>query len=119
MSQTDKLLNEISGKLDKMLKLLALDAVKVLEKEQDKIELLDSLGFKPVEIARFLNKSPENVSVQLGIIRKKKEPKTASSKPVNQTSETPENQIKGTATITQSTLLTVEKGEQIERAKLG
>ena len=75
MSQTDKLLNEISGKLDKMLKLLAVDAVKEIEKEQDKIELLDSVGFKPVEIARFLNKSPDNVSVQLNIIRKKKEPK--------------------------------------------
>jgi DNA-binding CsgD family transcriptional regulator len=70
MSQND-VLTEISGKLDKILKLLAIDTVKGLSTEQEKIELLDSLGFRPVEIARFLNKSPENVSVQLNIIRKK------------------------------------------------
>jgi hypothetical protein len=78
MSQND-VLDEISGKLDKILKLLAIDAVKGYSTEQEKIELLDSLGFRPVEIARFLNKSPENVSVQLNIIRKKKQktPKSA------------------------------------------
>jgi len=71
MSRND-VLTEISGKLDKILKLLAIDAVKGLSTEQEKIELLDSLGFRPVEIAKFLNKSPENVSVQLNLIRKKK-----------------------------------------------
>jgi len=56
-----------------------MDAVKGYSTEQEKIELLDSLGFRPVEIAKFLNKSPENVNVQLSLIRKKKEktPKTA------------------------------------------
>jgi Holliday junction resolvasome RuvABC DNA-binding subunit len=73
--QTNDLLVEISSKLDKVLKLLAIDAVKGFEKEQQKIELLDSLGFKPSEIAKLLNKSPENVSVVLGSIRKKKDPK--------------------------------------------
>lgn len=73
--QTNELLAEISSKLDKVLKLLAIGAVKDFEKEQQKIELLDSIGFKPSEIAKFLNKSPENVSVVLGSIRKKKEPK--------------------------------------------
>jgi hypothetical protein len=87
MSQTDKLLNEISGKLDKILQLLVVDTVKGIEKEQDKIGLLDSLGFKPIEIARFLNKSPDNISVQLNIIRKKKEPKIALSKTAVQTAE--------------------------------
>jgi hypothetical protein len=76
MSQTNDLLNEISGKLDKILKLLSIDAVKGYSTEREKIELLDSLGFRPVEIAKFLNKSPDNVSVQLSIIRKKKTPKT-------------------------------------------
>jgi hypothetical protein len=74
-TQTNDLLIDISNKLDKVLKLLAIDAVKDFEKEQQKIELLDSIGFKPSEIARFLNKSPENVSVVLGAMRKKKEPK--------------------------------------------
>ncbi len=72
MSQTDKLLAEILGRVDKMLRLLALEAVKGITAEQGKIELLDSLGFRPIEIAQFLNKSPDNVNVQLSIIRKKK-----------------------------------------------
>jgi hypothetical protein len=73
MTTTDDLLKEISGKLDKMLKLLVADTIKAYGREQEKIELLDSLGFRPVEIAKFLNKSPDNVSVQLNLIRKKKE----------------------------------------------
>ena len=73
--QTSDLLEEISGKLDKVLKLLAIDSVKGFEKESQKIELLDSIGFKPSEIAKMLNKSPENVSVVLGSLRKRKEPK--------------------------------------------
>jgi hypothetical protein len=81
--QTNNLLEEISGKLDKVLKLLAIDAVKGFEKEQQKIELLDSIGFKPSEIAKMLNKSPENVSVVLGSIRKKKEPKEKSTAKVD------------------------------------
>jgi len=72
---------EISDKLDKMLRLLSIVVVKGIEKEQDKIGLLNELGFKPIEIARLLNKSPENVRVQLGIVRKGKkvttEPKEA------------------------------------------
>jgi hypothetical protein len=74
--QTNDLIEEISNKLDKVLKLLAIDAVKGYEKESQKIELLDSIGFKPSEIAKMLNKSPENVSVVLGSIRKRKEPKS-------------------------------------------
>jgi hypothetical protein len=74
MSQTDKLLTEISEKMDKMLRLLAIGTVKGIEKEQDKIELLDSLGFRPVEIAKLLNKSQDNINVQLSKIKKKKEP---------------------------------------------
>ena len=36
MSQTDNLLAEISGKLDKVLRLLALDVVKGYEKEEER-----------------------------------------------------------------------------------
>jgi len=77
MNQTDKILTEISEKLDKMLRLLAVDAAKGIKTEQEKIELLDSLGFRPIEIAKLLNKSPDNVNVQLNIIRKKREKITA------------------------------------------
>jgi len=77
ISPTDKILTEISGKLDKMLRLLAVDAVKGIRTEQEKIELLDSLGFRPVEIAKLLNKSPDNVNVQLSTIRKKRKKVTS------------------------------------------
>jgi hypothetical protein len=73
MSQTNDLLSDISGKLDKVLRLLALDAVKNCKTEHDKIELLDSLGFRPMEIGKLLSKTADNVSVQLSLIRKKKE----------------------------------------------
>lgn len=69
---TEDLLKEISTKLDKILKLLSVDVIKDYSTEKEKIELLDSLGFRPIEIAKLLNKSPENVSVQLGNLRKKK-----------------------------------------------
>ena len=69
---SEKSLEEISGKLDKILKLLAVNTVKGLEKDQEKIELLDQLGFRPVEIAVFLGKSPDNINVQLSLLRKKK-----------------------------------------------
>lgn len=79
MSQTDKLLEEISRKMDKFLRLQALEAVKGIASEQGKIELLDSLGFRPIEIATFLNKTPENINVQLSLLRKKKAGKKAKS----------------------------------------
>jgi len=67
--------------MDKMLRLLAVETVKGIEKEQDKVELLDSLGFRPIEIAKLLNKSQDNINVQLNIIRKKRE-KTAKPLPI-------------------------------------
>ena len=73
MSQANDCLAEISEKLDKILKLLAIDAVKEIEKEQGKIALLDSLGFRPIEIAKFLNKTDDNVNNQLKDLRKKKD----------------------------------------------
>jgi hypothetical protein len=71
-SQTNNLLAEISSKLDKVLRLLALDVVKGYGKEIEKIELLDSLGFRPIEIAKLLNKSQDNVNNRLFEIRKKR-----------------------------------------------
>jgi len=73
MSQTNDLLADISEKLDKVLRLLALDSVKGYEKESEKIDLLDSIGFRPIEIAKFLNKSQDNVNNRLNEIRKKRE----------------------------------------------
>jgi hypothetical protein len=95
MSQTEELLKEISGKLDKILRLLTIDILKGIEKELDKIVLLDSLGFRPVEIAKLLNKSQDNINVQLSIIRKKKE--TATKPKAAEQAQTPEISEKNTA----------------------
>ena len=69
----EKQYKELSAKLDNITKLLAVMAVKDEEKEQDKIELLDMVGLRPSEIARLLNKSPQNISTVLGNLRKKRE----------------------------------------------
>jgi DNA-directed RNA polymerase specialized sigma24 family protein len=63
--------------------LLALSVVKGFEKELDKIELLDSIGFRPIEIAKFLNKSQDNVNNRLNEIRKKKEATSKKSEAEN------------------------------------
>jgi hypothetical protein len=78
-------LRAILDKLEKIEKLQALDAVKGMEKEQDKIELLNSLGYRPVDIAKLLGKTPENVSVVLGNIRKKRSPPSTPQQPVTTT----------------------------------
>ena len=78
---TEEKLTEISDKLDKLIRLQAITVVKAEPSEQAKISLLDSLGFKPSEIAKMLNKTPENVSVVLGNLRKKKEGQRPTSSP--------------------------------------
>jgi hypothetical protein len=72
MSGSEKLLREISDKLDLLMRLVAADVVRSASAEQDKIEMLSSSGFRPMEIAKFLNKTPDNINVQLTLIRKKK-----------------------------------------------
>lgn len=69
----DSQFQQLSGKLDKITKLLTIIALKDQAREQDKIELLDVIGFKTSEIARLLNKSPQNISTVLGNLRKKSE----------------------------------------------
>jgi len=64
-------------KLDKILKLLTMEAVKGLPKEQDKIAFLDSLEFKSSDIDRLLGKSPGYSSVVLSQLKKKKQPKAS------------------------------------------
>ena len=61
----------IVDKMDKMLKLLAIETVKGKEKEQDKIDLLESIGFKSSEIDRLLGKSPGYSSVVIAQLKKK------------------------------------------------
>lgn len=103
MSTTNELLQQISDKMDKLLRLQALEVVKGIPEEQGKIEILDSLGFRPVDIAKLLNKTPENINVVLSNISKKKADKKTkpSSKPqpikntgVKETIVTPADQSK-------------------------
>jgi DNA-binding MarR family transcriptional regulator len=61
----------IQAQLDKMTKLLALMALSKEEKESEKIRLLDSMGFRPTEIAKILNKTLSNVTKTLTVMRKK------------------------------------------------
>ena len=62
---------ELNVKLDKIVKLLALLVLKDQQKETDKIKLLDSLGFRPIEISGILSKSLSNVTTTLTLVRKK------------------------------------------------
>jgi hypothetical protein len=71
--QTNDLLTEISSKMDKVLKLMALQTVKGLEKESEKIELLDAAGFSSTDIAKALNKTTANVCTVLKAIKDKTE----------------------------------------------
>lgn len=68
---SERLLTEISAKLDKLIKLQALVFVKDIQNDQDKIRILDSMGFRPTEIASLLDKTPHNISVVLSNMRKK------------------------------------------------
>ncbi len=68
----------IVDRLDKILRLLTIETVKGKEKEQDKIELLESIGFKSSEIDRLLSKSPGYSSVVIAQLKKKRQPKIPS-----------------------------------------
>jgi hypothetical protein len=76
-------------KLDKILRLQALNVVKTLPKEQDKIEQLDAAGFKPAEIDRLLGKTSGYSSVVLGRLEEKKQPKTTAPTLAAQNTTTP------------------------------
>jgi hypothetical protein len=84
-------LKKISDQLEKLIRLEAWIAVKSEPSEQAKVALLDSLGFRPVEIAKMLNKTPENVSVVLSNLRKKTAGKKGGENPPNLTEKASAN----------------------------
>jgi DNA-directed RNA polymerase specialized sigma24 family protein len=67
----EKQFKEISGKLDIAVRLLALNLVKDLKVQKDKIITLSSFGFGPSEIAKLLGTTPNTVSVALSDLKKK------------------------------------------------
>lgn len=62
---------KISAKLDRIVNLLALNAVKGLETE-DQIGRLSDMKFQPSEIAPIVGKTPNAVRITLHYLRKKK-----------------------------------------------
>lgn len=69
-----KQFDELLNKMDKISTLLALNIVKDLEKQKDKIIILSSFGYGVTEIAKLLNTSIGTVNQAL--IRNRKEVKT-------------------------------------------
>lgn len=74
----EKQFKELSEKLGKIIKLLSLAVVKGMEVD-DQILMLSSSGFKPVEIAGFLGKTPNAVRIALHKARKKVKKQSAKS----------------------------------------
>ena len=62
--------NEILQELQRISRLLALTLTREL-KQQDKVELLSSIGFRPIEIASLTGIKPNIVSAVLSNIKKK------------------------------------------------
>ena len=56
-----KQFDEISKKLDMVLRLLSLNSLKDLKSVVAKVEALSSCGFQPKEIAILLNKEPNHI----------------------------------------------------------
>ncbi len=78
----------LTDKLDKMTRLLALDAVKGLTQEKDKIKELDAAGFKPNEIDRLLGKTIGYSRVVLERLKEKKQPQADPSSATSSSSAT-------------------------------
>jgi len=78
---------EIASRIDLIIRLLALDIVKDLKVQKDKIIALSSFGFGPSEIAKLLGTTPNTVSVVLSEIKKKTKKEEGQPKIV--TEETP------------------------------
>jgi len=67
----EKQFKEITRKMNLIARLLALNIVKDLKVQKDKIITLSSFGFGPSEIAKLLGTTPNAVNVTLSEMRKK------------------------------------------------
>ena len=68
---TEEQYNEISRRLDMLIRVTAL-AMVADKKQQDQIMALTSAGFQPKEIAEMLGTTRNTVSVTLSTMRRKK-----------------------------------------------
>jgi len=67
----EKQFKEITSRMDLIVRLLALNIVKDLKVQKDKIIALSSFGFGPSEIAKLLGTTPHTVSVTLSEMKKR------------------------------------------------
>lgn len=61
----DKQFTMLNEKMEMIVRLLVLNLVKDMKTQKEKILMLDSLKFKPSEIARLLGTTSNSVSVTL------------------------------------------------------
>lgn len=83
---------ELSNKMDTIIKLLALNAVRG-KQLKDQVSLLSSFGFQPRQIAEMLGKTPNHIRVILHGLRKK------GQQQVEEVSERRTNQIKSESDV--------------------
>lgn len=65
---------KIMNKIDVLIKLSALNVLKDMP-VKEKVKTLDGLGLKPIQIARVIDRSRNQVYVTLHDIRKEEKPK--------------------------------------------
>lgn len=68
----EKELREILERLNTIIKLLALNAVRDIELQKEKILRLSSFGLRPSDIAEILGTTPNTVRVTLSEAKKKR-----------------------------------------------
>jgi len=68
---SDVVLDDISHKLDSLIKLIAYYLIKDMS-QKEQITLLSNAGFKPKQIAKMIGTSSNTVSVTLSALRKKR-----------------------------------------------
>jgi DNA-binding CsgD family transcriptional regulator len=77
MSTTD----EVASKLDVLIRLIAIGLC-ADKSQKEKIQLLDSAGLAPKQIAEILNTTPNTVSVALvGLRKERKKTQVSKAKP--------------------------------------
>jgi precorrin-6B methylase 1 len=65
-------LQEISNKLDTLIRLYAIGLVREIKLQKDQISVLDEADFKPKQIAEILGTTSNTVSVSLNAIKKER-----------------------------------------------
>ncbi|MGC1120509.1 MAG: sigma factor-like helix-turn-helix DNA-binding protein [Candidatus Methanofastidiosia archaeon] len=87
MTEQEQILEEISRRMDRIIRLLALNLVKDMETQKEKILTLSSFGFSSSEIAELLGTTPGSVSVTLSRTKKKKGKRISEDKAVGNSNE--------------------------------